>query len=69
MFWHSSAYILGEAMERAYGGHLCYSQPIEQGFYYDMHEYSVKEDEDYKVLDDLVKNIVKEKQPFERDWI
>ena len=51
-------------MERAYGGHLCYSQPIEQGFYYDMHEYSVKEDEDYKVLDDLVKNIVKEKQPL-----
>jgi len=67
VFWHSSAHVLGEAMERVYGGHLCYGPPIDQGFYYDMHsnEYSVKDD-DYKVLDDLVKNIVKEKQPFER---
>ncbi len=36
VFWHSSAHILGEAMERHYGGHLCYGPPIEQGFYYDM---------------------------------
>ena len=65
MFWHSSAQILGEAMESVYGGHLSYGPPIEQGFYYDMHsaEYSGN-DEDYKVLDDLVKNIVKEKQPL-----
>jgi threonyl-tRNA synthetase len=67
VFWHSSAHILGEAMERVYGGHLCYGPPIEQGFYYDMHSADVSvKDEDYKVLDDLVKNIVKEKQPFER---
>jgi len=67
VFWHSSAHVLGEAMERVYGGHLCYGPPIENGFYYDMHsnDYSVKDD-DYKVLDDLVKGIVKEKQPFER---
>ena len=26
----SSAHILGEAMERVYGGHLCYGPPIEQ---------------------------------------
>ena len=36
MFWHSSAHILGEAMERVYAGHLCYGPPIEEGFYYDM---------------------------------
>ncbi len=36
VFWHSSAHILGEAMERCYGGHLCYGPPIESGFYYDM---------------------------------
>jgi len=37
VFWHSSAHILGEAMERHYGGCLCYGPPIEEGFYYDMH--------------------------------
>ena len=67
VFWHSSAHILGEAMERVYGGHLCYGPPIDSGFYYDMFtdEYKVS-DADFKVLDDLVKKIVKEKQPFER---
>lgn len=37
VFWHSSAHAMGEAMERIYGGHLCYGPPIESGFYYDMH--------------------------------
>lgn len=37
VFWHSSAHIMGEAMERCYGGHLCYGPPIADGFYYDMH--------------------------------
>ena len=37
VFWHSSAHILGEAMERRYGGCLCYGPPVDEGFYYDMH--------------------------------
>lgn len=37
VFWHSSAHIVGEAMERMYGGCLCYGPPIESGFYYDMY--------------------------------
>ncbi|XP_071075549.1 threonine--tRNA ligase 2, cytoplasmic isoform X2 [Desmodus rotundus] len=36
VYWHSSAHVLGEAMELYYGGHLCYGPPIENGFYYDM---------------------------------
>lgn len=48
VFWHSSAHILGEAMERCYGGHLCYGPPIDGGFYYDM--FSA----DYKVSLKLV---------------
>lgn len=66
VFWHSSAHILGEAMERIYGGHLCYGPPIENGFYYDMHSETMVKEEDYKAVDDLVGKIVKEKQPFER---
>lgn len=37
VFWHSSAHIVGEALENIYGGHLCYGPPIENGFYYDMY--------------------------------
>lgn len=28
---------MGEAMEKVYGGCLCYGPPIENGFYYDMY--------------------------------
>jgi len=67
VFWHSSAHILGEAMERIYGGNLCYGPPIADGFYYDMwsDDYKVS-DSDFKVIEDVVKKIVKEKQPFQR---
>jgi threonyl-tRNA synthetase len=66
MLFFSSAHILGEAMEKIYGGHLCYGPPIEQGFYYDMYSEDSVSDQDFKCLDDTVKGIVKEKQPFER---
>lgn len=67
MFWHSSAHMLGEAMERVYGGCLCYGPPIENGFYYDMYleDNSVSKTE-FPVLESVVKSITKEKQPFER---
>lgn len=67
VFWHSSAHMLGEAMERVYGGCLCYGPPIEEGFYYDMHhpEKGVSST-DFSVLEGLTKKIAKEKQPFER---
>lgn len=67
VYWHSTAHVLGEAMERKYGGCLCYGPPIEGGFYYDMHmgEGSVCE-ADYPGLESIMKNIVKEKQPFAR---
>ncbi|XP_045537656.1 threonine--tRNA ligase 1, cytoplasmic [Papilio machaon] len=67
VFWHSSAHMLGEAMERVYGGCLCYGPPIEEGFYYDMY-YPEKgiSSTDFHVLEGLIKKIAKEKQPFER---
>lgn len=67
VFWHSSAHILGEAMERHYGGCLCYGPPIEEGYFYDMHlDHRQVSSNDFPSLDTLTKSIVKEKQPFER---
>uniref|UniRef100_A0A673YDW5 threonine--tRNA ligase n=1 Tax=Salmo trutta TaxID=8032 RepID=A0A673YDW5_SALTR len=68
VYWHSSAHILGEAMERFYGGCLCYGPPIENGFYYDMFldgPQGVSSTE-FDNLEALCKSVVKEKQPFER---
>lgn len=36
VFWHSTAHVLGEALENIYGGLLCYGPPTENGFYYDL---------------------------------
>uniref|UniRef100_H3ALQ2 threonine--tRNA ligase n=1 Tax=Latimeria chalumnae TaxID=7897 RepID=H3ALQ2_LATCH len=67
VYWHSSAHILGEAMERVYGGCLCYGPPIENGFYYDMFlENEGVSSNDFPALENLCKKIMKEKQPFER---
>ncbi|KAG8228415.1 hypothetical protein J437_LFUL003888 [Ladona fulva] len=67
VFWHSTAHVLGEAMERIYGGCLCYGPPIENGFYYDMFlEDKQVTNSDFPVIENLMKGIVKDKQPFER---
>lgn len=66
VFWHSSAHMLGEAMERHCGGYLCYGPPIENGFYYDMWSKDPVSSNTLPMLETLVKNISKEKQPFER---
>ncbi|CAE7940265.1 thrS1, partial [Symbiodinium sp. KB8] len=34
-FWHSSAHVLGQALERKFGVKLCIGPPTEEGFYYD----------------------------------
>uniref|UniRef100_A0A8D0CJM3 threonine--tRNA ligase n=1 Tax=Scleropages formosus TaxID=113540 RepID=A0A8D0CJM3_SCLFO len=65
VYWHSSAHVLGEAMERFYGGCLCYGPPIENGFYYDMFLEGVSSTE-FGALEGICRSVVKEKQPFER---
>ena len=70
VFWHSSAHVLGEACEKHYGCHLCLGPPLDDGgFYYEMGMtepgQSVSQ-ADYPALNTLAKNIIKEKQPFER---
>ncbi|TVY26462.1 Threonine--tRNA ligase, cytoplasmic [Lachnellula hyalina] len=68
VFWHSSAHILGEASERRFGCSLCIGPPIEGGFYYEMGlpDGAAVAQSDWKPLETLVSQIVKEKQPFER---
>ncbi|XP_065214511.1 threonine--tRNA ligase 1, cytoplasmic-like isoform X3 [Planococcus citri] len=67
VFWHSSAHVLGEALERVYGAHLCCGPPTENGFYFDMLADNIHVcTDDFPVIEDIVKNIVKEKQLFER---
>ncbi|KAK2837904.1 hypothetical protein Q5P01_015116 [Channa striata] len=68
VYWHSSAHILGEAMEKVYGGCLCYGPPIENGFYYDMFLENNEgvSSNDFPCLENLCKKIIKEKQLFER---
>uniref|UniRef100_A0A8C7XWA4 threonine--tRNA ligase n=1 Tax=Oryzias sinensis TaxID=183150 RepID=A0A8C7XWA4_9TELE len=55
VYWHSSAHILGEAMEKV-------------GFYYDMFldDNEGVSSNDFPCLENLCKKIIKEKQPFER---
>ncbi|KAI0990398.1 hypothetical protein GJ496_001908 [Pomphorhynchus laevis] len=67
VFWHSSAHVLGEAMEMIYGGDLCYGPTIENGFFYDMYmpDNTISGD-GIKMVEDLARKFVKEKQPFEK---
>ncbi len=67
VFWHSTAHLMGEAMELAYGGCLCYGPPIESGFYYDMYlEGRQVSSNDFETLENIMKRGANEKQPFER---
>lgn len=67
-YWHSSAHILGECMERYFGGALCYGPDIEDGFYYDMWmgNTTISSEADMPKLEKLYYQMMKEKQPFQR---
>jgi len=67
VFWHSSAHMMGEALEHLYGVKLTIGPPLKGGFYYDsyMGKDAYKE-EDYKPVEQEVNKIIKQKQKFER---
>ncbi len=66
-FWHSSAHLLGQALERMFGGYLCVGPPLaDGGFYYDCAMERAVSTEDFAALDGLVRKIIADKQPFER---
>ncbi|CAK0779434.1 hypothetical protein CVIRNUC_004773 [Coccomyxa viridis] len=66
-FWHSSAHVLGEALEACFGAKLTIGPALEEGFYYDcfLGERTLTE-ADKAALEKQVQQIVKEKQDFER---
>jgi threonyl-tRNA synthetase len=68
VFWHSSAHVLGEACERRFGCDLCIGPPVDDGFYYEMAlpDNGVVELTDYKPLETIASQAIKEKQPFVR---
>ncbi|KAI3912140.1 hypothetical protein MKW92_041722 [Papaver armeniacum] len=68
-FWHSSAHILGEALERQYGCKLCIGPCTTrgEGFYYDAFYGDLGLNEDhFKIIKNAAEKAVAEKQPFER---
>lgn len=66
-FWHSSAHMLGAALEQLYGGHLCVGPPLESGFYYDMYVGDKKITEsDFADIQKGVEDLAAKKLPFER---
>lgn len=67
VFWHSSAHMLGQALEKKYGAHLTIGPPVHDGFYYDcyMGDHGVSPTE-FKDLESLVGKSTKAKERFER---
>ena len=68
-FWHSSAHLLGQAVEKEYKDvNLCIGPALDDGgFYYDVEMGEQKVTPvDFKQLEKTVERIVKEKQPFQR---
>lgn len=75
VFWHSSAHVLGEACECNLGAHICLGPPTDDGFFY---EFACKDSlneeevgmtvsqENFPSLEGVAKNVIKEKQKFER---
>jgi len=67
VFWHSSAHMLGEALEHLYGVKLTIGPPLKGGFYYDSYMgLDTIKDDDYKAIEKEVQKITKQKQKFER---
>ena len=66
-FWHSSAHVLGQALELEFGVDLTIGPTIEEGFYYDcyMGDRSLTE-ADKKRVESRMDKAVKEKQSFHR---
>jgi len=67
VFWHSSAHILGEALECLYSARLTHGPPTEGGFFYDSYIGGSAVTNDMSAaLEKKAKAIADAKQPYER---
>jgi threonyl-tRNA synthetase len=66
-YWHSSAHMLGEALELEYGADLTIGPALEEGFYYDCYlgDRSLGEN-DKNAIKKRMEQVSKEKQEFQR---
>jgi threonyl-tRNA synthetase len=66
-FWHSSAHVLGQALELEYGVDLTIGPAIDEGFYYDAFIGDVAMTAaDHAFIQKRMEAVVKEKQEFQR---
>lgn len=67
VFWHSSAHMLGQALELNYGVHLCIGPPLANGFFYDSYMGNEKISQDnFDEIEKTFAKVAAEKQPFQR---
>eukprot|EP01059_Diplonema_ambulator_P021891 TRINITY_DN363_c2_g1_i1.p1 TRINITY_DN363_c2_g1~~TRINITY_DN363_c2_g1_i1.p1 ORF type:complete len:825 (+),score=360.57 TRINITY_DN363_c2_g1_i1:42-2477(+) len=67
MFWHSSAHILGAAMEWKYGAKLSTGPPLpEGGFFYEAETGDPVSETQYADIEALIKEVTNKKHPFQR---
>lgn len=66
-FWHSSAHVLGAAIEEVYpDAQLTIGPALHDGFYYDFFSPSGQVVKDHDSLNKTMKQIIKKNFPFER---
>lgn len=67
VFWHSSAHILGCALENMYGIHLTHGPPLSNGFFYDffMGNDAITP-EKFKEIEKEVNKVIKKNDPFQK---
>nr|QBK88577.1 MAG: threonyl-tRNA synthetase [Mimivirus LCMiAC01] len=68
VFWHSSAHILGYALEKKYKCHVCVGPALDNGYYYDVklpNDETISSD-DIPEIESIMQDIVKNKYNFQK---